>query len=167
MAKKKKTGKKSKPAARYNLKRGASAGTKKALATRKAGPRSQTLPEMGQVRSTRLDNLCEAINEDRQAMNAAKGSEAGNIQAALREMQRATDKHPNGRMVYKHGGVELARVPGADKLRVRLSKDDGDADETTLAGRDETDNDQVGDERREDMADLGADHESDGASEVH
>jgi hypothetical protein len=31
-------------------------------------------------------------------------------------------------VVYKHAGVELARVPGAEKLRVRLVRGEGDAD---------------------------------------
>lgn len=29
--------------------------------------------------------------------------------------------------VYKHAGIELARMPGAEKLRVRVTKETGDA----------------------------------------
>ncbi len=76
---------------------------------------------MEQVRSRKLDNVCEGIGDERQRMNEAKSEEQGLIQAALQEMQRT------GIQVYKHGGVELARVPGAEKLRVRLTKDQGDA----------------------------------------
>jgi hypothetical protein len=36
--------------------------------------------------------------------------------------------HEKKRTIYKHGGIELALVPGADKLRVRLTDDDGDAE---------------------------------------
>lgn len=135
---------------------------------RKPGPRSQALPGMAQARNVRLDNFCEAIAEDRATMNAAKASELGNVQGALREMQRPSDKYPDGRTVYKHGGVELARVPGADKLRVRLTKEQGDADESGLTSSGEaadegTDNDQLGDERRDAIEELGGDT----AGEIH
>jgi hypothetical protein len=77
---------------------------------------------MEQVRNVRLDHLCEAIAEHRGALNEAKANEQGDIQASLAEMQR------KGVTVYRHAGVELARVPGAEKLRVRLTKEEGDAD---------------------------------------
>lgn len=77
---------------------------------------------MEQRRNTRLDNYCEAIAEHRAAKNAATLAEAGDISGALQEMQRSSTT------VYKHAGVELARVPGAEKLRVRLAKGEGDAD---------------------------------------
>ncbi len=112
------------------------------------GARSRTLPGMERVRNRKLDNLCEAIGEERRRMNAAKLDEQASIQASLQVMQRENIS------IYKHAGVELARVPGAEKLRVRLTKEDGDADETDLETG-ETENDQLGDERRKDMADLG------------
>lgn len=76
---------------------------------------------MERVRNQRLDNLCEAIAEDRGRLASAKADEVGSIQAALREMKQ------KGIGAYKHGGVELAFVPGADKLRVRLTKDAEDS----------------------------------------
>lgn len=77
---------------------------------------------MQQVRNVRLDHICESIGEARTQMNDAKQEEGGLIQTALQVMQ-------NGKVtVYRHGGVELARVPGAEKLRVRLTKEQGDAD---------------------------------------
>jgi hypothetical protein len=89
-------------------------------------PRSQVLPGLEQVRSAKLDNLCEGIAEVRTVMNNAKVEESGLIAAALQTMvQRSLQ-------VYKHGGVELARVPGAEKLRVRLTKEQGDAGEDDL-----------------------------------
>lgn len=88
----------------------------------KRGARSQPLPGMEGVRSKRLDNLCESIGEHREKMNAARTEEQSDIVAALQEMQKKKIS------VYKHGGVELARVPGAEKLRVRLTKEQGDAD---------------------------------------
>lgn len=79
------------------------------------------LPGMAQVRNGRLDNLCEAIGEDRRTMASASADEQGSIQAALREMSS------KGLSTYKHAGVELAFVPGKDKLRVRLTKDNSDS----------------------------------------
>ncbi len=87
----------------------------------KKGPRSQVLPGMERVRNSRLDQVCEAIGEERERMNAAKTEERGLITGALQEMQRANLS------VFRHGGVELSRVPGAEKLRVRLTKEEGDA----------------------------------------
>ncbi len=80
---------------------------------------------MEQVRNIRLDNICEGINDERGVMNAAKQQEQSLISSALQVMQQS------GITVYKHGGVELVRVPGVDKLRVRLSKEDGDAEVQT------------------------------------
>lgn len=77
---------------------------------------------MEQARNVRLDNICEGIAEERGVMNAAAYEEKSLISTALQEMQQ------KGITVYKHGGIELVRVPGADKLRVRLSKEGGDAE---------------------------------------
>lgn len=90
----------------------------------KKGPRSQALPGMKKIRNVELDNLCEAIGEAREQMNAARTEEGEYIESALKTM-RATKIH-----TYKHAGVELARVPGGDeKLRVRLvPADKGDAE---------------------------------------
>ena len=81
---------------------------------------------MEQVRDRKLDNICEGIGEERGRMNEAKTEEQGLIQAALQRMQGG------GVQVYRHAGVELARVPGAEKLRVRLTKEQGDADASDL-----------------------------------
>lgn len=72
---------------------------------------------MEQVRIARLDNLCEAIAETRGEINDLKATEIGNEQAALKVMQA------NDVMAYKHGGVQLLRVPGDEKLSVRTSKE--------------------------------------------
>lgn len=88
--------------------------------------RSQALPGMERVRNTRLDNLCEAIGDERESVNKAKQEEQSLIGAALNEMQRS------GITVYRHSKIELARVPGAEKLRVRLTKEEGDASESDL-----------------------------------
>lgn len=89
---------------------------------KKPGARSRALPGMEQVRDQRLDNLCEGMAEHRRVMNAARVEEQGDITAALQHMVK------KGISVYKHGGIELARVPGAERLRVRVTKEQGDAD---------------------------------------
>jgi hypothetical protein len=113
MAKRKKTEKKPKPAARK----------KPAPKKRPSGPRSQTLPDKSfdRIRNRRLDSICEIIAEERDRVNEARKEEVGLISSALDVMQK------DGIQVYKHGGVELVRVPGAEKLRVRRVKDEGDA----------------------------------------
>lgn len=97
------------------------------------GARSTPLPGMEQIRSKRLDNLCESIAEQREKMNSARVEEQSDIAAALQEMQK------RGIHTFKHNGVELARVPGAEKLRVRLTKDNGDASDEDLEQSDEFD----------------------------
>jgi hypothetical protein len=121
MAKKAKKAKK--PAGlKYPKKRAAPArASLKARASTKKGPRSQVLPGMEQVRSRKLDNLCEGINDCRTQKNAATLEEKSLDDSALQVMVR------EGITVYRHGGVELARIPGAEKLRVRLTKETGDA----------------------------------------
>ena len=86
---------------------------------------------MEQVRSRALDNLCEGLGDARDTMNRAKVDEQSLIQSALQTMQQ------KGITVYKHARVELARVPGAEKLRVRIVKEDGDAGAEDLAPADE------------------------------
>jgi len=76
---------------------------------------------MNKVRSQRLDNYCEAISEDRKKIADLRADEQGSIQGALKEMKA---KRLGS---YTHAGVELAFVPGADKLRVRLTKEQSDA----------------------------------------
>jgi hypothetical protein len=93
---------------------------------KKPGARSQVLPGMDQVRDRRLDNLCESMAEHRRAMNQARVEEQTDIAAALQHMVK------KGVSVYRHGGIELARVPGAERLRVRLTKEQGDADADDL-----------------------------------
>ena len=104
--------------------------------TRKPGARSQALPGMEQIRNVRLDHACEGIAETRSNMNALRLDERSDMQAALAEM------HTKGLTSYHHGGVELVRVPGAEKLRVRTVKEPatGQTDEPTDAQIDAVDN---------------------------
>lgn len=66
-------------------------------------------------------------------MNSARLEEAGLVVSALQQMVKRK------LTVYKHARVELARVPGAEKLRVRVTKDDGDAGDDDLANPDADD----------------------------
>jgi hypothetical protein len=90
-------------------------------AASRSTPRSQVLPGLRGARSQKLDNLCEAIGEQRDAKNEATVQEDSLTASALQEMQKRKLQ------VYKHAGLELARVPGSERLRVRRVKDTGDA----------------------------------------
>lgn len=87
-------------------------------------PRSIVLPGLEQVRNRKLDNVCEGIGDERRTMNAARIEEQSLVAAAQQVMEGASPTL----MAYKHAGVELVLVPGSSKLRVRLTKDTGDAD---------------------------------------
>lgn len=112
MATKKKPVKKAKP-----VKAAKKAGKRKAAKPKRQTPRSQTLPGMEQVRHTKLDRLCEGISECREEMNEQRGIEAEKCRGALVYM------HDNSITTYRYAGVELVRVPGEEKLRVRTSKE--------------------------------------------
>jgi len=55
--------------------------------------------------------------------------------------------------VYKHAGIEMARIPGSEKLRVRQTKDQGDADVSSGT----TTSDNAGDAIAGDVLDQAAD----------
>jgi hypothetical protein len=84
---------------------------------KKKMPRSQPLPGMEQVRNRNLDRACESIGESRDQMNRIRREEADDLRGALREM------HDKNVVVYRHAGVELVRVPGEEKIRVRTTKE--------------------------------------------
>jgi hypothetical protein len=86
---------------------------------------------MERVRDSRLDDLCASIGEGRDAMAKLREEESGDLQAALSRM-RARGLH-----TYQHAGVEMARVPGEEKLRVRTSREKATAevDEGGTAGQ--------------------------------
>lgn len=75
---------------------------------------------MEHVRYAELDAFCEGIADAREKKNEAVGDEKGYITGALGAMQK------RGCVVYRHDGVELLFVPGDAKLRVRLTKDEGE-----------------------------------------
>jgi hypothetical protein len=76
------------------------------------------------VRFEKLDAICEGIGDERETMNRAKEEEAALVTAALQLMTK------RGITVYRHATIELARIPGADRLRIRVTKEPGHADET-------------------------------------
>lgn len=103
-----------------------SARASKAKHRGKPKPRQAVLPGHEQVRNARLDSFCEEIGEGREAMNKARTVVQFASDGAVQEMERQ-ERSGNPVHIYKHAGVELVLVPGASKLRVRLTKDDGDA----------------------------------------
>lgn len=87
------------------------------------------LPGHEQVRNARLDSLCEDIGASRDALSVARANEAEAISGAMQEMERKQ------LTVYRHAGVEIVLVPGAAKLRVRMTKETGDGEVETGARR--------------------------------
>jgi hypothetical protein len=109
---------KKKPELKFPKKK--TAGSRKAVwkgaAVRRKGPRSQVLPGMQQVRDQKLDELCEAVGENLTSINQASAAKQDNLLAALKRLQA------RGLPGYLHAGVRLTRVPGSDKVSVRLVK---------------------------------------------
>ena len=86
--------------------------------------RSVTLPGMEQYRSQKLDNACERIADARATMATLRADEAGDERIAL-DLMRGVNITS-----YRYAGVELVRVPGEEKLRVRTSKVNATAEGT-------------------------------------
>lgn len=77
---------------------------------------------MEQVRDTVLDRLCESLGETRDQMAQLQADEKSDLGAALKRMR---DK---GVTAYRHAGMELARVPGEEKLRARRTSQGASAE---------------------------------------
>lgn len=92
-------------------------------------PHDVVLPGMEQVRNVKLDNLCRQIAETRATQNQCRQDEAGYERAALVEMQRDKRKDAKGVFSYRHAGVELVRLIGDEKLRVRTSRDNATSEQ--------------------------------------
>jgi hypothetical protein len=105
------------------------------LAPRARRARQGVLPGHESVRSEKLDAICESIGDEREALNKARTEIDALTSAALDMMTK------RNLTVYRHATIELARIPGADKLRVRVTKEEGDA-------ADGTNEDDPGDELR-------------------
>lgn len=109
---------------------------------------------MEQVRDTRLDNLCESIGDTREKLSELRQDEQSDLQAALKRMRE------RGLTSYRHAGVEMSRVPGEEKLRVRVTSR-GDA--TAENGPDLEDG--AGNDGGEGMVDQGELHGDEGSLE--
>lgn len=92
---------------------------RKAAATkaRTRQPRQAALIEDARIGP--LDKVAGAIGDVRDAMNELRAEEKGHMQLARKLM------HQYRKSVYKHTGVEIVLVPGDEKVRVRVLKDDG------------------------------------------
>jgi hypothetical protein len=73
---------------------------------------------MEQVRSAKLDEVCEGLAESRAGLAISRENEQSWMRQAIKIMQELGIKGS-----YKHGGVEVSLVPGGDKLRVRMLKE--------------------------------------------
>lgn len=112
---------KKKPGGRHTPR--ATSRTPKARQRRSA--QSQVLPGLEQVRNGRLDRTCEALGDIRDTLNQSKAEESRMKQAAIQEMSAGHI------LTYKHAGIELVLVPGADNLRVHVIKQGTDVDVRT------------------------------------
>ena len=77
---------------------------------------------MERLRISALDNVCEAIAEIRGEKNELIQREGEQMNIGLKEMRK------NGKTTWRHAGVELVRVPGEEKLRVRTTKSQATAE---------------------------------------
>jgi hypothetical protein len=86
------------------------------------GPRAAALPGMEDVRIRGLDDVCASISENRGAMNELRATDGDLLNKALKLMRM------HERTSWRHAGVELLRVPGEEKIRVRTSKEQATAE---------------------------------------
>ena len=86
-------------------------------------PKQENLEGMEHLpRIPSLHKIASSLADVREKANELHTTEKGLVQRALDLMQ----KHE--RTIYKAHGIELIRVPGGDKLRVRL-REDGESDQ--------------------------------------
>lgn len=97
---------------------GTSAARQEAARRKAKGPRTQALPLPGGLgkRIQALDDCAAAIGEIRDQMAELRADEQGHKRTALNLMRR------HDRTTWRHAGVEMARVPGEEKLRIRKTK---------------------------------------------
>jgi hypothetical protein len=119
MAKKKKAAKAAKrgkaaPARKVKAK---AARVSKVAAKSRARKRMPAQQSFDGFRHRDCDRICQGIAETRGEMNRLRGEETDLELQALKAM-RAHDI-----TAYQHAGVELVRVPGEEKLRVRTARE--------------------------------------------
>ncbi len=91
-------------------------------APRRGRPRKVPLPGLEDTRIGSLDDICASVSEIREQLNTLRAEEAGQLRTALGLMR----KHE--KTTWRAAGVELARVPGEEKLRVRTTKEPATAE---------------------------------------
>ena len=72
------------------------------------------------MRDRQLEKLASGVADERHTQAESRQTEAGLLQAAHRRMKQLK------RMTFKAQGVEFVRVPGDEKLRVRLTRGGGE-----------------------------------------
>ncbi len=72
------------------------------------------LPGLEDFKDRQLSELASAVADERHNQNESKATEAGLLQAVQKRMKSL------GRSTFKAHGVEFVRVPGDEKLRVRV-----------------------------------------------
>jgi hypothetical protein len=92
-------------------------GAKERARTQPKGPRSQALPGMAQVRDAKLDQICEDIGEGLDQINDGTDQVNDGKAAAIARL------HARNLSGYRHAGVRLALVPGAEKVSVKRERD--------------------------------------------
>ena len=92
-------------------------GSRSGSTARKRGLRQQPLGGMEDVRIKELDDVAADIADDRKQMNELRTQEGEDLNRALKLMK----KHL--KQTWRAHGVELVRVPGEEKLRVRTSRE--------------------------------------------
>lgn len=91
-------------------------------AIRTKAPRSVPLPGMEDARIGALDDELAAIADIREQKNELRTQETEHMRTTLKLMRE------HGKTSWRHAGVEAARVPGEEKLRVRTSKEKATAE---------------------------------------
>ena len=84
---------------------------------RRSPPAAVPLPGLEGTRNVRLDRYCETLGDIRTQLSTLRQDEQDQASGALREM------HNSDRETYQHAGVELVRLVGTEKLRVRATRD--------------------------------------------
>ena len=89
---------------------------------KRENPKDQPLAGMEDVRIPELDEVCGHISDVREELNSQRTQEKEHLQTALDLMREHKKKS------WQAHGVELIRVPGAERIRCRTSKEKATAE---------------------------------------
>ncbi len=95
----------------------------KKKAAPKPKPKAQKLPGMDQPKVRSLDAVCEKLADVRETLNDARTKEKELVGQALFHLKN------HNIAGYKAHGIELYRVQGDEKVRVRVVDDDSTGDD--------------------------------------